>query len=400
MAVGTYLVGVRALLFLLCFTFFERGCDKTLPSSQSLKPGRRPATKCNRLGSIALGALLVCGFGLAGTASAADVVVKGKQLEGSVLGVSSDGVEFKTIYGKGTLVVPWKDVEILRSDKEFEVLYGEAEIKKGRIWGLEKGALLVGESPDRATPIPVEKIYRSISREDYERSRLEALRIRYRYWNANFDFSLGYTDATTDTSSVATSFEVRRKKAPTEFFFGAYYLFGSTKEKEEDRKTNQNRLFGRTRLDYDLSDRIFAFGLVSAEYDEIQSLSIRTDPTIGIGYRFITREHLKLLGRIGPGYVYQRYFGGDTEDFFTILFGADLEADLPYGSKFRWTAEYLPSVEEWTDNYILRTNADWIMPITGWMDFKISVIDIYNNRPAPGTDRNSLATLTGLSLRF
>jgi hypothetical protein len=107
-----------------------------------------------------------------------------------------------------------------------------------------------------------------------------------------------------------------------------------------------------------------------------------------------------LLGRIGPGYVYQRYFGGDTEDFFTILFGADLEADLPYGSKFRWTAEYLPSVEEWTDNYILRTNADWIMPITGWMDFKISVIDIYNNRPAPGTDRNSLATLTGLSLRF
>jgi hypothetical protein len=53
---------------------------------------------------------------------------------------------------------------------------------------------------------------------------------------------------------------------------------------------------GRTRLDYDLSDRLFSFGLVSAEYDEIQSLSIRTDPTVGLGYRFIMREKLKLYG--------------------------------------------------------------------------------------------------------
>jgi hypothetical protein len=73
-----------------------------------------------------------------------------------------------------------------------------------------------------------------------------------------------------------------------------------------------------------------------------------------------------------------------TEFFFGAyyLFGGDLEADLPYGSKFRWSAEYLPSVKNWTDNYIIRTNADWTMPIIGWMNFKISVINIYNNRPA------------------
>jgi hypothetical protein len=57
-------------------------------------------------------------------------------------------------------------------------------------------------------------------------------------------------------------------------------------------------------------------------------------------------------------------------------------------------------VEEWTDNYIIRTNADWTMPIIGWMNFKISVINIYNNRPKDGTDPNSLATLTGLSWQF
>jgi hypothetical protein len=113
---------------------------------------------------------------LVGTASAADVVVKGQQLEGSVFGVTEKGVQFQTIYGEGAIVIPWSDVEMIQSDKEFEVLYGEAGIIEGRIWGLEGDAILVGESPDKATPVPVDQIYRSITREDYEKSRLDALR--------------------------------------------------------------------------------------------------------------------------------------------------------------------------------------------------------------------------------
>ena len=139
-------------------------------------------TTIGRLGPkmIALAGMLVLGLGLAGAASAADVVVKGQQLEGSVVGVTAEGVEFQTVYGEGTIVIPWTDVEMIQSDKEFEVLYGEAEIMEGRIWGLEGDALLVGESPDRATPIPVDQIYRSITREDYEKSRLEVLRAKRR----------------------------------------------------------------------------------------------------------------------------------------------------------------------------------------------------------------------------
>lgn len=400
MIIRINVVGASFLLLLYRFIFFRKRDNGTMSPFRTPEAGSQ--TTIERVGPkmVAWVWLLVLGLGWASAASAADVVVKGQQLEGSVVGVTAEGVQFQTIYGEGKIVIPWTDVEMIQSDKEFEVLYGEAEIVEGRIWGLKDDALLVGESSDRATPIPLDQIYRSITREDYEESRLEALRARYRYWTANFDLSAGYTDATTDTSTLATNFELRRKKTPTEFYFGAFYLFGTTKNKGEDRITNQNRVFGRTRLDYDLSDRLFSFGLVSAEYDEIQSLSIRTDPTVGLGYRFIMREKLKLSGRTGPGYVYQRYFGGGTESFFTILFGGDLEADLPYGSKFRWTAEYLPSVEEWTDDYIIRTNADWTMPIIGWLNFKISVTNIYNNRPADGADRNSFATLTGISWQF
>jgi putative salt-induced outer membrane protein YdiY len=332
--------------------------------------------------------------------SAAEVFTKDQGLEGSVAGITAEGVEFQTIYGKGVILIQWSDIEMIRSENEFLVLYGEAEEAIGRIWGLDNGQLMVGQSRATAIRIPVDRIYRSLRRDRYEESRLEWLRARYRYWTANFDLAFAYTDATTDTTSFSTALELQRKQKPVDLFFGAYYFFGSTKKSGGNRVTNENRLLGRTRLDHDITERSFLFGQVTAEYDEIQSLSLRADPVVGVGYRFVAREKLSISGRTGPGYVYQRYFGGDTENYFTILFGGKLEAELPSGSKFRWSAEYLPAVSDWKDNYIIRTFADLTMPIIGRLDFKIAVFDTYNNQPASDTERNSFTTTAGLSFRF
>ena len=333
-------------------------------------------------------------------AMGAEIFTKNKALEGSVVGVTAQGVEFQTVYGQGVIVIQWSDVESIRSDKEFLVLYSEDEEASGRIWALENESLLIGPNPESTTRIPIEQIYRSFTLEQYEQSWVEKLRARYRYWTANFDLAFGFTESTTDTTNLSTALELQRRRKPYDFFFGGYYWFRSTKESDESRVTDQNRLLGRTRLDRDLSDRTFAFGQVSAEYDEIQNLSLRTDPTAGVGYRFVIREKLMIAGRTGPGYVYQRYFGGDTENFFTIFFGGDLEADLPHGSKFKLNVEYLPEIFGWEDNYLIRAFADWTMPIIDWMDFKIAVVNIYNNQPEEDTEHNSFTMTAGISLRF
>ena len=131
-----------------------------------------------------------------------------------------------------------------------------------------------------------------------------------------------------------------------------------------------------------------------------RNLSLRTVPIGGLGYQFVLREQLTISGHTGPGYIYQRFFGGDTENYFTIFLGGDLEADLPYGSQLKWSAEYLPAVTDWQDNYLFRTTADWTMPIIGWLDFKLAMINIYNNRPAEDTQRNTFTMTAGLSFRF
>ncbi len=334
------------------------------------------------------------------TAVAAEVFTKDKGLEGSVVGVTNNGVEFDTIYGKGAITIPWADVQHIRSDKEFIILLREGDKAVGRIWGIEDGQLVVGESYETATPIPIEQIYRSVTRDRYEQSRLERLRARYRFWTANFDLAFGYTKATTDVTNLATALELRRRKKPYDYFFGGYFWFRSSKESGESRSTDENRLLGRTRLDRDLSERTFAFGQVTAEYDEIQSLSLRTDPAVGLGYRFINRENLMLSGRSGPGYVYQRFFGGEKDKYFTMLFGADLEAKMAHGSRLRLGAEYLPEIIDWKDSYLIRSYANWTTPILGWLDFKVALFNIYYSDPPEDTERNTFNLTAGLSFRF
>jgi putative salt-induced outer membrane protein YdiY len=338
--------------------------------------------------------------GWATAAPAAEIVVKGRELEGSVVGFTAEGVEFETVYGTGSIVIPWDSTESLSTETEFVVLYSDEKLAIGRVWGFKDGELLVGDSLETAVHIPVSLIIRSLTREKYETSRLEALRVRYRFWNANFDLAWAYTDATTKTNSFALGLEFMRKKKPTELFLAAYYRYATTKNQGEATVKTEDRFYVPGRLDYDFSDRLYGFGAVSYERDEIQGIKIRTDPNIGLGYRFVKQDNLSIAGRIGPGYVYQKYFEGGTDDYFTILFGGDLDANLPYDSKLRVRLTYMPSVSDWTDNYLLRGSLDWTAPIIGMLDFKFSIFDTYNSKPAPNTRNNSFTTTVGFSFRF
>jgi hypothetical protein len=63
-------------------------------------------------------------------------------------------------------------------------------------------------------------------------------------------------------------------------------------------------------------------------------------------------------------------------------------------------AEYLPEIFDFKDIYLIRSFADWTMPILGWLDFKMALLNIYNNSPPDDTERNTFTMTAGLSFRF
>lgn len=358
-----------------------------------------PIVRGPRAGFLAAGLAFVL-LGWPAPARADEVVVKGTRLEGTVVGVTASGIGFETRYGKGVIEIAYADIQALTSAKTFVILFGEDGAARGRLWGVEAGKLRVGPDPGATTSVPVASIQYSVAAEAFDTSAVERLRAHTRYWSGRLDLGFAYTDATTDTANVAVGAELRRKNEASLLVLRGDYRLGTQKRSEEPRTTVENRLAGGVRYDRDLVGRLFGFGAVTAEYDEVQQLSFRTIPTLGLGYYLLKRDGLTLDVRAGGGYVYERFFDATSNDYFTATFGAGVEAALPFGSTLEARVEYLPSVEDWVDTYFVRGSASWRIPLLTWLDFKLTVLDDYTSRPAAGTQHNSFTSLAGLSVRY
>ena len=71
---------------------------------------------------------------------------------------------------------------------------------------------------------------------------------------------------------------------------------------------------------------------------------------------------------------------------------------LPYRAHFDWRLDYLPAVDNFTKDYLLRTEGALTAPLIDPISAKFVVRDEYNTPPASGAKRNSLFLTLGLSL--
>jgi hypothetical protein len=337
---------------------------------------------------------------LASAARADRVTVKGTTLEGTVTAVTGKTVEMKTVYGKGTLSIAVDDIEAITTDGRVYVAHGDGEEAVGRILGIREGTLLVGEDPTQAERVDLGTINRVMAAEAVETSRLGRLRRTFSLWSGNFDVSFAATSATVDTTATAVAFRAVRTHAPTRFILEGAYRYGTEKRKDETQSTIADNIYGRVRGEYDFLPRWYAYGSGDVLYDAIQQLSYRAVPTAGVGYAIVDEKTLRWTAEAGGAYVFERYFGGETNDFFSIAFGSELVWSLPRDAELRARADYLPAVSDWANDYLLRGQLALTVPLIDFLAFKASLIDEYDSTPAPDTDPNSLATLVGLSLLF
>lgn len=352
--------------------------------------------RCVRIKNLGLTITLLL---LASSVSADEIQVGETVVQGTVTAVSASGVEVQPELGKGTVTFLYEDIQRLESDAPFWVLHGDEGESTGRLLGVEDGMLLVGNDRDSAERIELASIFTG-SAVDGGVSEWERLRARWRFWSAALDAGFSFTDSTTDTSNASVGFLSERRKSGTRIVLKAGYLFGTEKEQGESRSTLNNEVTGLIRGEYDLSKRIFVLAGVDAEYDEIERLSIRTVPKAGLGWHVYKTKTSFFNLETAPAYNYERFFGGDTNESFGISFGAEAETVLPYDAVLGGRVDYLPAVDDWANDYLIRSEVGLSVPIIGMLAFRASLAEQYDNTPAPGNQRNELQTAVGLSLRL
>jgi hypothetical protein len=60
--------------------------------------------------------------------------------------------------------------------------------------------------------------------------------------------------------------------------------------------------------------------------------------------------------------------------------------------------DYLPAVDNFTKNYLLRTGGGLTVPLMAAVSGKFLLSDEYNSKPAPNAKHNSLFLTLGLSV--
>src|SRR5262245_16489023 len=368
--------------------------ESTLPMTRHVEARRAP--KLRRLPIAAALALLV-----PGGAAADRVTVKGVTLEGTVKAVSAKEVLMNTVYGKGELAIAVGDVEAIETEAPFHVFHGHDVDTLGRVVGVSKEAILLETGGAGPTEVPFADVYTTRRDPGPDADFLQRTAVDLAYWRGNFDLAFSAAVATDDTLALGTGFGLHRERGPSRLGIEGRYRLATQKLRGQSSETTQNEAYGLIRQEYDLTPRIFVFGAADAEYDEIEELTIRTIPRAGLGYVLYKSEDVRLAAEAGGGYVYQRFFGGDTTNYPTAVFGAESDVKLPVaGATWHTRVDYTPSLTHWADDWLLRGETTLLVPLASSISFKTSLIDVYNSSPAADTDKNSFSTLVGHSLGF
>jgi hypothetical protein len=348
-----------------------------------------------------LGFVLMLGVLTSARQSVADeVTVKGTVLQGTITSLSASTVELKTVYGKGTLAIPVADIQNLTTDASCVVYYGEEAKSTGRLLGIEQGKLLVGTARASATPVDISTILFMRGAEG-----VGDLRSQWRYWHGNVGAAVNVQQATTDTTGFLFALGATRAKAPTRLILGASYRYATQKLQHEDRTITQDQLKGLARGEYDFTPRVYGYVSGDGTYDGVQRLSIRGVPKAGIGYVFwqeqLDEERRNFLqADVGGAWVYERYFGGEDNSYAAIAFGALAGYYLPYGAHADWHMDYLPAVDDFTRNYLLRNELGLTVPLVAVLNGRFSLLDEYQGKTAPDTNHNNLFLTAGLSVEW
>ena len=309
----------------------------------------------------------------AGSARADQVTSKGTVLRGKITGVSSAGITFEPEYGKGALTIKWEDIEDLKTDGNFQVLYGDDEESDTPLAGYTDGTLFAGAAVEGATQIPIDTIHSGVPIGPDGPGWRDRLRSSWRYWDGNFDFAFNAQQATIDTTGLLLDFKTTRKKDPTRLILGADLPLRDAEGRaaDPDRRRSEHDYPGPAVRPAARRVRHHCRGSTPSARARRRTTAIQR---IEHPRHSQARPRLSLLGaaaRRGPAQLLRRRgrrrlglrevlrVDRGLPTTTTSPSPSPLVAGyhLPYGAHFDGRVDYLPAVDDFTGDYLLRSQA-------------------------------------------
>lgn len=172
-------------------------------------------------------------------------------------------------------------------------------------------------------------------------------------------------------------------------------------------ETTANRIGAFGQYDFNLSPRLFAFGRLALERDQVVDLDLRTALNGGLGWKLIDRQSLRFSVFGGAGVTDERYgspqtIAGQTDTRFrrgTLLLAEESEHLFSPTVSVKQRLELLPGLGGDKGN---RANlrADLAVAINRTMSLSVGLTGRYNSEPPAGRKSTDTTFFTGLNVKL
>jgi len=111
-------------------------------------------------------------------------------------------------------------------------------------------------------------------------------------------------------------------------------LTGLVDYQETGGVTTREQFLAAYEANYNVSERMFVYGLAQYERDTFQGFSARYSASGGVGYRVIDNENMQLAVKAGPAYRQTEFVDGTSDSSIAGLAALDYDWQLSENLKF------------------------------------------------------------------
>ena len=324
----------------------------------------------------------------------------GDRLTGSIEKSDDKMLVIKTEFA-GEVTVQWSAIETIKSDQQLHVglaggqmLVGPVSTSDGRLEIATKNAGTVSTTKDAI------QVIRSNSEQAAYDAAIDRLRNPHLtdFWSGFLDTGLSVTRGNSDTLNFSLSGQAVRK-SPRDTITAYYTSIFANNGTGGPTKTTANSIGGGLRVDVNIRDRLFVYGLADFYYNEFQQLDLRNVLAGGLGYH-VVKTKPTTFDVYGGGAFNQSYYSTPlTQKTGEIMVGEYLAHSISGRTNFYERFEFFPNVSN-TGAYRFTFDAHAVTKLNKWFGWQVSFDDLYVSNPPTGIKQNDLILSTGLRLTF
>ncbi|MFB0611335.1 DUF481 domain-containing protein [Aurantiacibacter poecillastricola] len=218
-------------------------------------------------------------------------------------------------------------------------------------------------------------------------------------WSGEGQIGAFQSSGNTDEFGVTAALQLERDGIDWE-----HHLRVTADYRRQDGTTSREQFLARYEPRYQISERLFAYGLAQYERDTRQGYSARYALSGGIGYKVVDADDVELSIKAGPAYRVTQFVNGPDSSRVAGLFGLDFDWDV--SDRITLTQNANSTVETGGDALLIVDSTNTSLSATTGLEAGISdklstrlswTIE-YDSNPPPGAV--STDTLTRFTLVY